>query len=309
MKFRILLLSITIFTTSLLAQNIEKLQAMMKTAYDKIEEHNLYGALNEFNKILTLEPSYSPAFVGRAYTKSLLEKYEEAFKDIEQALEINENSDLAYATLGEIYLRLRNYKKALENFNKAITLNNLNNDALIGKINVLLLTENIKEAEKLADEAIEKDATNDGFYYIRGLVYNYKGKYEKAINEFDHALQLSPTKNLFNIYLNRGASKFIIQEYNEALEDLNMAIELNPYNSSAYHSRGRVYYETEDYENAITDFKKSLETDPENPVIFYNLGMALLRSDKTRDACEYFHKSSTLGYKTAYKMVILYCTE
>lgn len=44
---------------------------------------------------------------------------------------------------------------------------------------------------------------------------------------------------------------------NEALKDLNSAIELNEEYTKAYIKRGEIYLAMEDYEEAVRDFKKA----------------------------------------------------
>ena len=57
-------------------------------------------------------------------------------------------------------------------------------------------------------------------YFERGL-----SKYSKAINNSD-------------AYVNRGISKYVLQDYQGAIADYSKAIELNPNYSEAYVNRG-----------------------------------------------------------------------
>ena len=51
--------------------------------------------------------------------------------------------------------------------------------------------------------------------------------------------------------------------YQEALEDINKSIELDPEYARAYKNRGIAYYFLGQNESAIADFQKALEMDPE----------------------------------------------
>jgi tetratricopeptide (TPR) repeat protein len=62
-------------------------------------------------------------------------------------------------------------------------------------------------------------------------------------------------------YNNRGYSKFKLQHYDAALEDINRSLELNAYNAYAYRNRALVYLELGKTRKACKDMEKALEYD------------------------------------------------
>ena len=89
------------------------------------------------------------------------ENFEEAIKNFESSIEINDKYFLSFYNIGICYMRLKNYDKALEYFNKSYQTALKNNDEY--KINLII--DNIK---KLALENIEPATEflkNNNIYY------------------------------------------------------------------------------------------------------------------------------------------------
>jgi tetratricopeptide (TPR) repeat protein len=59
----------------------------------------------------------------------------------------------------------------------------------------------------------------------------------------------------------RGWTYWAMERYDQALADLNRAIELNPENASALASRGETYRLMERYDEALADFNRAIELD------------------------------------------------
>lgn len=64
-----------------------------------------------------------------------------------------------------------------------------------------------------------------------------------------------------NDFLLSANAKFNSEDYNGALLDFNKAVELNPYDASAFFNRGLTKKTLGDFEGAIWDYDKALELD------------------------------------------------
>lgn len=181
--------------------------------------------------------------------------------------------------------------------------------ALQKRINILFLMNNEKESVRYADEAIRSFPEVAEFYYLRGIINNSRGKYIKAVDDFNQAIDLRPADNLYRYYLGRGVSHFNLMEYDQALTDFTTSIEQNDTVASAYHSRALVNYEIRDYAAAVKDFLKALDHSEGNSALFFNLGMSYYRLSEKEKACPYFHKSCTLGNTNACRMTLMECAK
>ena len=201
------------------------------------------------------------------------------------------------------------YDDALQHIDAALKINSLSLDALEKKVNVMLLADREKDISKEIDELIKSNVQQPEYYYLRALLYISKNKPQKAVEDLDNAIYYQmPDKYLDKVYLNRGVAYYDIGDFSKAEADFQAAIELNPKNSTVYHSWGMLKYEEKNYEEAVKYFLKAVQYEDNNPVIFYNLAMGYMRLDDMENACYYFNKSCSLGYRNACKAYMLQCT-
>jgi tetratricopeptide (TPR) repeat protein len=82
-----------------------------------------------------------------------------------------------------------------------------------------------------------------------GTTYNYTDDHEKAIDYFDRSIERSPKRS--EPYYWRGDSKYFLNLYEEALIDLDIAIEKGYANKYSYCKRGNVNEKLKKTEEAI----------------------------------------------------------
>ncbi|MEW5759049.1 MAG: tetratricopeptide repeat protein [Candidatus Omnitrophota bacterium] len=95
-----------------------------------------------------------------------------------------------------------------------------------------------------------------------GNIYFSKGKYEEAIINYTHSLELNPkyTASLCN----RGSAYYNLRQFNEAINDFNKVIELEPgfHSGIAYIFRASSYLNLGKFDRAIEDYSKAIEINP-----------------------------------------------
>lgn len=79
-----------------------------------------------------------------------------------------------------------------------------------------------------------------------------------------------------------------IGQYEKGIEILNQAIEKDPEYLGAYINRGAYKSSLKDYESAISDYKKVLELDPKNTLATYNIGNSYRQSGNLKRAKEFY---------------------
>ena len=58
----------------------------------------------------------------------------------------------------------------------------------------------------------------------------------------------------------------------QAIDDYNEAIRLDPYFWDGYYNRGMAYFFKEDYEQALSDFSEAIRVDADKPAAYTNRG-------------------------------------
>ena len=106
-------------------------------------------------------------------------------------------------------------------------------------------------------------------YYKKGLDHGKLEKYQEAIENFNKAIELDPNSVAF--YFARGDVYEILKKYEEAINDYDEAIELDPDNSYCYCNRGIAYEKMGEYQEAINDYNKAIELDSNCKIAIENL--------------------------------------
>ena len=118
-------------------------------------------------------------------------------------------------------------------------------------------------------------------YFYRGNAYGKKKEYDRAIADFNQALQLHPKDA--EIFSNRGIAYYYKKEYDRAIADYNQALLLNPKYANAFYNRGMAYNDKKEYDRAIADFNQALILTPKDAEAFNNRGLAYeLKGDKVK---------------------------
>lgn len=76
-----------------------------------------------------------------------------------------------------------------------------------------------------------------------------------------------------------------------ALEELTIAISINPNYAQAYSTRGIVLYHINEFESADKDFRRALSLDEKDPEISNNYGWFLCHTGKEKEAIAYFQRA------------------
>jgi tetratricopeptide (TPR) repeat protein len=101
------------------------------------------------------------------------------------------------------------------------------------------------------------------FYYNRGRENFENCYYHRAMEDYNHALQLKP--GYAEALNGRGEIYLNVSEYTDAEREFAAAIAINPKYEKAYINRGRLYKTIGRYDMAIADLAKALELNPGLP--------------------------------------------
>ena len=110
-------------------------------------------------------------------------------------------------------------------------------------------------------------------YFEQGMAYFEAAEYEKAIEMFTKSLRLS-LGDLAEMLLYRGIAYAYLEAYDKALADFNGALQRNAYFADAYNERGSLRRIQGDIDGAIQDLSMAIQIDPKHYAAYYNRGLA-----------------------------------
>jgi tetratricopeptide (TPR) repeat protein len=102
---------------------------------------------------------------------------------------------------------------------------------------------------------------NHYLYNHRGLVYFSLSQYDKALTDFNMAIDIEPKDT--RVYTNRGLTYRMLKETAKALDDFNKSLELNPLWSDTFYGRSLTHYDMGDVRSALEDCDKAIALKPD----------------------------------------------
>ncbi|WP_293334086.1 tetratricopeptide repeat protein [Microcoleus sp. CAWBG58] len=115
-----------------------------------------------------------------------------------------------------------------------------------------------------------------------GESYLLMEQYEEALQNFDRAIEIDP-KHTWAI-ANRGLTYRLMERYEEALQDFDRAIELDHKYDSAIWHRGYIYLILGRYDRALKDLDRAIELDSKEDWYQYLRAITYLASNQSNAA-------------------------
>ncbi|MEJ6490868.1 MAG: tetratricopeptide repeat protein [Flavobacteriales bacterium] len=116
--------------------------------------------------------------------------------------------------------------------------------------------------------------------------------YEKAVKLYSKVITQHP--NAPELYSERGVAYIHLQQQEKSMADLNKSVELQPDYAYRYASRGHAKDFFGDIDGAIEDYEIAAEMDPNDPIVYNNLGLLLEKKGNMISAKEKFRRSDAL---------------
>lgn len=135
---------------------------------------------------------------------------------------------------------------------------------------------------------------------LDGLTKAQKGDLRGAIVDFDRCI-VKNVKN-FNAYFYKAKALIELKEPQNALPNLNLAIENQPTNPMFYYYRGKLFYDQGNPDKAFTDFDKAVSLKADFPDALNYRGVTREVSGKHAEAIEDYKAAIAANpdYATAY---------
>ena len=139
--------------------------------------------------------------------------------------------------------------------------------------------------------------------YLRlGMQATQRGEYSQAMRYFSNASKIDP-KDSWE-YIKRGSAFNFLRENDNAIDDLNISLQLDRNNPAAYLARGLAFRHRGDNDRAIQDFNRVIELDENAAQAFRVRGWAYVEKGDYDSAIEDFSKSIEFdrNYARGYKL-------
>jgi len=155
---------------------------------------------------------------------------------------------------------------------------------------------NLKET---AARTKDKELEGKAHFYEGQLLLSEK-KYEEALEALNQALEINPKDDI--ALSRKGAALGNLGKYEEALDVFNQALEINPKNDYALSSKGIALINLDKDEEALEAFNKALEINLKDDYALSRKAIALGNIGKYEEALEAFNKALEINPKDDYTL-------
>ncbi|WP_074590117.1 tetratricopeptide repeat protein [Pedobacter antarcticus] len=142
------------------------------------------------------------------------------------------------------------------------------------KADYLILTNELKQAEKLVYEVLKKQPSNEKAILLKAFLEIQAWRLPEAAQICEAALKKQPSEKLS---LMLGRTRLLQKNYKEALKIAKDVLQKNPKSAGAYLLEADVYFWDQQPDLAEAPLKRSLEIDPYNADARFSYGYAIWR--------------------------------
>ncbi len=189
---------------------------------------------------------------------------------------------------GEDFVETENHTDAIKQFTKAIELESDYTDAYVARAISYEALGDLPNAALDYNRLTAIEPKESEFPFNLGRIYFDLGKYEESIDPLNKAIELD--KKLMAAIQIRSIALVKIGKYQAALADCNRAISLQK-NALNYYNHGVVSDSLKDYETAEYDFTRAIHFELKGESAYIALAEVRIKRDKLDEALEASNKA------------------
>ncbi len=225
----------------------------------------LVRALENYTRAIADSPDYAAAHLARADTLSELGRRPEALRDYSRALALDESlATTIYVNRGVMHLGSRDYSRAIEDFERALSLEPDDPTTLSNRGLARARSGDLAGGLSDLDASISIASNNAFAFSTRALIRALAGRTEGSLQDYERAIQLRPGDS--ELLFQRALVLIEAGSLEQALEDLNQVVSISPEHARAYAMRAGVYRDLGQIAAAESDARmaESLGIDPDS---------------------------------------------
>ncbi|MGZ4973845.1 MAG: tetratricopeptide repeat protein, partial [Limisphaerales bacterium] len=200
--------------------------AAWRLAYCCYVHDEITAAARAYAQYTTLRPEIPEGHEWLGTCLSLLEKYDEAERELTLAVRLKPDSPDAYDQLGYIYERRTNNAQAAVAFDRAIQFGGETAYRCERSGLANAHTKNYRQAELLLNHTLKFQPTNIFALEWLGFSQFHLHEYAPAITTFNNGLKIAPTNYFFRTWL--SYSYLQLKQYDKAADSFAKAARLKP---------------------------------------------------------------------------------
>lgn len=264
----IVLFLISVFSCGSVKQakdnDIQDLPALIyyRRALNFIESQQYEKALSQIDTAITLKPGYAQFYYAQGQIFELMKKNRNAIESYESALIYKSFFPEAWRSLAYLYMSEKQYKQAVQVLTSLVESipDSLNYEIMLGEAYIF------DNRPLLALERIKfyekKGGTSAETYRVNGIAYYLLKNFSEAIQNLELYIKNNPRSFSAAKYL--GFTYIEVDELEKGISYLNQALNLKPDDPTIYAYRAKYFIKLGKYDTALDQYNLALDFDNQN---------------------------------------------
>ena len=287
-------------------QNATALLAIGDAYYGANNQNEAYKA---YRDAFTADPTLLRAKMQLGVLLKGAKSYDEAIKSFNEVIAIDANYGPVYRELAETYYkwarnkpstRQANYQKAIQNYEKYLSLTDYSMNSRMRHADFLILVEDYKALEKEANKMIELDKVNPRIYRYLGYSAYENGNYDVAIKSLEDYMKVPNNKVIAkdNLYLGfakikkgtDAAGVVAPAAFEAGLAEIKKAVAAEPLAVEDLGDFGKELFGKKQYDQAAAIYELSTTNTEQknylNDNVYYGISLYYANANKEKTAMD-----------------------
>jgi len=219
--------------------------------------------LNDPKRTVRIKAFYA---LGGLTELQISEKYKISYQKVKKEFSayLNTNADFVGGQIkkANYYLKQGNLQKGIEGYEKALKIDNINNQVRLDLANLYYRNQDFQKTEDAYKTVISQEPKYGPVYYSLGLLYAELERTDEAIEQMQKATSLMPEN--IRVYYNLSLLFDKKQAALKAEKTLLNGLKIDSKNESLLYALVYHYYNNGDIERAKNTLKKLIQLYPDN---------------------------------------------
>lgn len=287
-------------------QNATALLAIGDAYYGANNQNDAYKA---YRDAFTADPTLLRAKMQLGVLLKGAKSYDEAIKSFNEVIAVDANYGPVYRELAETYYkwarnkpstRQVNYQKAIQNYEKYLSLTDYSMNSRMRHADFLILVEDYKALEKEANKMIELDKVNPRIYRYLGYSAYENGNYDVAIKSLEDYMKVPSNKVIAkdNLYLGfakikKGTDAAGVVDpaaFEAGLAEIKKAVAVEPLAVEDLGDFGKELFGKKQYNQAASIYELSTSNTEQknylNDNVYYGISLYYANANKEKTAMD-----------------------
>ena len=261
----------------------------------KSELDSVHEAYAEARFLQELKPDRPEPYILQAQVQAALKDTERAETNLVHALKLDPRNDFVHVRMALLQMNRKDVEGAEKSLDRALELNPKSKWAWQWKG---VLANDFKKDKAAAracyEKALELDPRFDMAIFNMGAtwIYGKEKDYAKARELMQRVLRINPDyRNYLTAYKWRGITNGDMKKFEDAIQDFNTAIQLDPMNADLYVRRAKQNESLGRLGDALRDLRFAYDLEPGAVRTLLYLGNVYVKAGQGKQALEYYDRA------------------